>query len=130
MALEIIRRDFSLVGFEPLRVEECELSFLDGGERDVSAGPWIRFSAGHRVAERTDTGPTLADDIVWMADLAQYELMDDLREPWPKCPQAGYHPLYPDVVAGEAVWRCEQTRDVICRVGELAAQFESEGRCS
>lgn len=55
----------------------------------------------------------LADEIPGFA-------FDDVLHAWPECPVHGNHPLYAEIDASAAVWRCRHVGGgVVCRVGDL-----------
>lgn len=59
----------------------------------------------------------LAADIAWWV---QDDVIDELREAWPACPQHE-HPLFPEAVAGVAVWICPVNPSSTVPIGQLSS---------
>jgi hypothetical protein len=94
---------------------------FDRGEEFVCA--WITDGDGMGCGIRICVTTPLASQ-VWDLAGQLVEWANDIqvgrRTPWPQCPDhAGTHPLWPDIEAGSAVWKCENSDRIVCRIGAL-----------
>jgi hypothetical protein len=71
------------------------------------------------------TSEALAERIASVADQVQEWVVEELCSlglptNWPRCPQHPHsHPLAAVERAGQAVWACPKTADVVCEIGQL-----------
>jgi hypothetical protein len=68
-------------------------------------------------------------EVVQMAGQVQEIAIEELRRPWPPCPEhPGRPPLEPSAAGGRAVWTCPEDGRVIAEIGDLAAPEARRGR--
>lgn len=76
-----------------------------------------RFGENSRSLEGAESVAELAADIAWWV---QDDVIDELRTAWPACPQHE-HPLFPEAVAGVAVWICPVNPSSTVPIGQLGS---------
>lgn len=76
----------------------------------------VQFGGNSRSLQGSESVAELAADIAWWV---QDDVIDELRTAWPVCPQHK-HPLFPEAVAGVAVWICPVNPSSTVPIGALA----------
>lgn len=112
-ALEPVLRDLThLASVLEIRDEDW------AGEQDtLSAMAWAGTTG---TGIHVPAGAPKAEQVASLADQIQELVIEELHEAWPPCPKhPANHPLAPELVRDQAVWRCPRTKQIVAEIGHL-----------